>query len=52
VEARIVALLARAAPSRPPDEARRALAELALVAPDDVRLADLVRERSGRDRDR
>ncbi|HXB57164.1 MAG TPA: serine/threonine-protein kinase [Vicinamibacteria bacterium] len=50
-EARIVALLARAAPGRPPDEARRALAELALVAPDDVRLADLVRERSGRDRD-
>jgi hypothetical protein len=51
-EARIVALLARAAPGRPPDEARRALAELALVAPDDARLADLVRERSGRDRDR
>jgi serine/threonine-protein kinase len=51
-DARIVALLARAAPGRPPDEARRALAELALVAPDDVRLADLVRERSGRDRDR
>jgi serine/threonine protein kinase len=51
-EARITALLARAAPGQPTDEARRALAELALVAPDDVRLADLIRERSGRDRDR
>jgi serine/threonine-protein kinase len=50
-EARIAALLARAAPGRPEDEARRALAELALVAPDDARLADLIRERSGRDRD-
>jgi hypothetical protein len=30
------------------DEARRALAELALVAPDHPRLYDLLRDRSGR----
>ena len=29
------------------DQARRALAELALIAPDDERLADMLRERSG-----
>jgi hypothetical protein len=32
-------------------EARKALAELALVAPDDPRLGDVLRERSGRDQD-
>ena len=47
--ARIDALLAKVAPGTPEDEARRALAELALVAPDDPRLVDLLRERSGRD---
>jgi hypothetical protein len=51
-QARVVALLARAAPGQPEVEARKALAELALVAPDDPRLVDLLRERSGRDRDR
>jgi serine/threonine-protein kinase len=48
--ARVAALLARAAPGRPEGEARQALAELALIAPDDPRLADLLRERAGRDR--
>jgi serine/threonine-protein kinase len=48
--ARVAALLARAAPGRPEGEARQALAELALIAPDDPRLTDLLRERSGRDR--
>jgi serine/threonine protein kinase len=46
--ARVVALLARAAPGKPDDEARRALAELALIAPDDPRVMDILRERSGR----
>jgi len=50
-DARIAVLLGRAAPGSPEAEARRALAELALVAPDDPRLAALVRERSGKDRD-
>jgi serine/threonine-protein kinase len=44
--ARIAELLARAAPGRPDDEARKALGELALLAPDDPRVADLVRRRS------
>jgi serine/threonine protein kinase len=46
-EARVAALLGRAAPGRPAEEARAALAELALIAPDDPRLGALVRERAG-----
>jgi serine/threonine protein kinase len=49
-EARIAALLQRARPGAPEVEAKKAIAELALVAPDDPRLGDLLRERSGRDR--
>jgi serine/threonine protein kinase len=45
-EARVAALLGRAAPGRPADEARAALAELALIAPDDPRLVALVRDRA------
>jgi hypothetical protein len=44
--ARVDALLTQAAPGRPEGEARRALAELALIAPDDPRVAELMRERS------
>ena len=44
--ARVEALLARAAPGAPEEEARRALAELALIAPDDPRVVELLRERS------
>jgi eukaryotic-like serine/threonine-protein kinase len=49
--ARIDALLAKVAPGTSEDEARRALAELALVAPDHPRLVALLRERSGRNRE-
>jgi len=49
-EQRVQALLARAAPGAPMAQARTALAELALIAPDDPRLVELLRERSGRDR--
>jgi eukaryotic-like serine/threonine-protein kinase len=45
-EARVSALLARATPGVPEEEARRALAELALVAPDDPRLTQLLRDRA------
>jgi serine/threonine-protein kinase len=45
-EARVSALLARATPGAPEDEARRALAELAVVAPDDPRLTRLLRDRA------
>ena len=47
-KARIDALLEKVAPGSSEDEARRALAELALVAPDHPRLFDLLRDRSGR----
>jgi serine/threonine-protein kinase len=50
--ARIDALLAKVAPGSSEEEARRALAELALVAPDHPRLVDLLRDRSGRYRER
>ena len=50
--ARIDALLAKVAPGSSEDEARRALAELALVAPDHPQLVDLLRERSGRYKER
>jgi serine/threonine protein kinase len=49
-EQRVQALLAKAAPGTPAAQARNALAELALIAPDDARLVELLRERSGRDR--
>ncbi len=42
---RIDALLAQVAPGRPREDVQRALAELALVAPDDPRVLDLLRER-------
>jgi serine/threonine protein kinase len=51
-EARLAELLKRAAPGSSEPDARRALAELALLAPDDPRFAALIRERSGKDRDR
>jgi serine/threonine-protein kinase len=51
-EARIKGLLARAAPGRAEADAQKALAELALVAPDDPRLQEVLRERSGRGRER
>jgi serine/threonine-protein kinase len=44
-QARVAALLARAAPGQPEGEARSALAELALIAPDDARVAELMRGR-------
>jgi serine/threonine-protein kinase len=47
-QARIDALLGKIAPGTSEDEARRALAELALVAPDHPKLFDLLRDRSGR----
>ena len=43
---RVEALLAQAAPGRPDADARRALAELALIAPDEPRVAELVRARA------
>jgi serine/threonine protein kinase len=43
--ARVEALLARASPGKPEGEARPALAELALIAPDDARVADLLKAR-------
>lgn len=45
---RIGDLLHRAAPGAPEAEARKALAELALLAPDDPRFAELVRSRAER----
>jgi hypothetical protein len=41
-------LLARAGAGRPEPEVRQALAELALIAPDDPRVIELVRERGQR----
>jgi hypothetical protein len=46
--ARVDLLLGHLAPGKPEDEARRAIAELALIAPDDPRLGDLLRERAGK----
>jgi serine/threonine protein kinase len=45
-EARVSALLARATPGGSDEDARRAIAELSLVAPDDPRLRQLLRERA------
>jgi serine/threonine protein kinase len=50
--ARVEALLAKIAPDSPDQEVRRALAELALVAPDHPRLVELLRERTGRYKER
>jgi serine/threonine protein kinase len=49
-ERRVLALLSRAGVGRPDEEALPALAELALIAPDDTRLADLMRQRAARAR--
>jgi serine/threonine-protein kinase len=49
-ESRVAALLARAAWGRPAEDAKAALAELALIAPDEPRFADLLRERAARSR--
>ena len=49
-EARVTALLAEAAPGADEASSRRALAELALIAPDDARVVEAARERAGRAR--
>jgi serine/threonine-protein kinase len=49
-EARLTELLARAAWGRPAEEARAALSELALLAPDEPRFAELLRDRAARGR--
>jgi len=46
-ERRVAALLVQAAPGRGEGEARQALAELSLIAPDDPLVSDLVRKRTG-----
>ena len=46
--ARVDLLLGRLAPGKSEDDARRAVAELALIAPDDPRLGELLRERAGK----
>jgi len=43
---RVAMLLSKASPGQPDSDARRALAELALIAPDDPRVADALRGRS------
>ena len=45
--ARVDLLLGPRGPGRPEDDARRAIAELALIAPDDPRVGELIRERAG-----
>ena len=49
-EKRVQALLAQASPGAAASAVRAALAELALIAPDDSRVGELVRARSGRKR--
>jgi hypothetical protein len=49
-ERRVADLLARAAPSGAERDVRAAVAELVLIAPDDPRVTELLRERSGRHR--
>ena len=49
-ERRVADLLARAAPGRAEADVRGAVAELVLIAPDDPRVTELLRERSGRHR--
>jgi hypothetical protein len=48
VDARVTALLAEAAPGGDEDASRRALSELALIAPDDARVVEASRERAAR----
>ena len=50
IEARVTALLAEAAPGADEASSRRALAELALIAPDDSRVVEAARERAIRAR--
>jgi serine/threonine-protein kinase len=47
-ERRIADLVARAAPGGAEEDVRSAVAQLVLIAPDDPRVTDLLRERSGR----
>jgi serine/threonine protein kinase len=49
-EKRVQALLAQAAPGAAASAVRTALAELALIAPDDARVGELLRVRAGRNR--
>ena len=49
-ERRVADLLARAGPGRTDEDVRSAVAELVLIAPDDPRVSELLRERSGRHR--
>jgi serine/threonine protein kinase len=49
-ERRIADLVARAAPGGAEEDVRSAVAQLVLIAPDDPRVTDLLRERSGRHR--
>jgi serine/threonine-protein kinase len=49
-ERRVADLLTRAAPGGTDDVVRSAVAELVLIAPDDPRVSELLRERSGRHR--
>jgi serine/threonine-protein kinase len=49
-EARVAELLKRGSWGRPPEEVKAALSELALIAPDEPRFADLLRERAARSR--
>jgi serine/threonine protein kinase len=49
-ERHVADLLARAAPGGAEGDVRSAVAELVLIAPDDPRVTDLLRERSGRHR--
>jgi serine/threonine protein kinase len=49
-ERRVADLLTRAAPGGTDDVVRGAVAELVLIAPDDPRVSELLRERSGRHR--
>ena len=49
-ERRVADLLARAAPGGAEGDVRSAVAELVLIAPDDPRVTELLRERSGRHR--
>jgi serine/threonine-protein kinase len=46
--ARIERLLSQAGPGQSDDEAKRAIAELALIAPDEPRLQDVLRQRAGK----
>jgi serine/threonine protein kinase len=45
-EARLAMLLGKAAPGQPDEEARHAILELALLAPDDPRVLEVMRERA------